>query len=832
MSLLEIKKRIAIIFVLFAVLLCLLIVRIGYWQIIRGGDMQAAVTEQQNRKVTVTAPRGSIYDRNGKALAESATVNTLICNPQTVRDLEKADNGITGVSEILSEELSVILNMDYEKIHTLLNKSNRYQVIKKRLSIEESEQIKAIKNPDDKDDEEKQKLKKVFSAISFEEDSKRYYSYNIAPHIMGFTGYDNNGLQGIELTFDDELSGKNGGILNLQTASGTATAELEQEEYIAAQKGADIVLTIDETIQHFLESSLEAAISEHQLKEGAAGIVMNPKTGEILAMATKPDFDLNEPNDTTQFEKSAIDFEYQSKILGRTVTSKENKLLAIGQGNRIKIDTDDSDKDNLSDDDAIDAAYNEKIGKNNDGLKLGTEDENEDDSVVETAVGYLTEDKLEELYSERTAAIRNKMWRNKAISDAYEPGSTFKIVTAAAALEEGVVNMDSPFVCGGYKQIGKYKIGCHKSGGHGAQTFFEGVLHSCNPVFMETGLALGSDKFMEYFSAFGLTEKTGIELIGESGSIYYKNKKLSDTDLATSSFGQGFNVTPIQMITAVSAVVNGGNLMKPQIVKEIRNETGIIKSYQPEVVNKVISEETSRMMRQVLEQVVAAPNGTGRNAYIKGYRIGGKTGTSEKGDRSGNKRIASFIGFAPADDPQIVCLVMLDEPQVANKFGGTIAAPMAGEIIEDTLEYLGVARNYEEEETNKTIETPDYRSIPTEDARQEAKSLGFNVKVSGDGQMVVDQLPKPGVMLTEGSTIILYTEEDYEVGTVTVPDVTGLTLDGARSVIKKLNLNFEAIGAGQNTAQGAYAVKQSVEPGTEVTPATVIGVEFRQQSSD
>ncbi len=778
---------------IFFICLGALILRLGYWQIIKAGDMQSAIEDQQNRKVAVTAPRGSIYDRNGKVLAESASVSTLICNPQDVQE--------NGDAEVIAEELSVILDMDYEKIHKLLNKSNRYQVIKKRLTLDETEQIKNLKNPDvDKE------MAKAFTGVSFEEDSKRYYSYNIAPHIMGFTGYDNNGLQGIELTFDDELSGKAGGILNLQTASGVVAEELDYEEYQESIQGADLVLTIDETIQHFLEKHIENAVVDHELKEGAAGIVMNPKTGEILAMATKPDFDVNNPYDVSQFEKTGYMFEYDSKIIGRTLTDKENKLLASGEGAEIKVET-----------------------------KKETDDESdeEEDEDVETAVGFISKDQLDALLEERTTAMRNKMWRNKAISDAYEPGSTFKIITAAAALEEGVVSLDTPFVCTGSKQIGQFKIHCHKDAGHGAQTFFEGVLHSCNPVFMETGMKLGSDKFMEYFSAFGLTKKTGIELVGESGSIYYKDKKLSDTDLATSSFGQGFNVTPIQMITAVSAVINGGNLMKPQIVKEIRNDTGIIKSYQPEVVNKVISEETSKTMRELLEQVVSGEEGTGRNAYIKGYRIGGKTGTSEKGDRSDkSKRIASFIGFAPADDPEIVCLVMLDEPQVANKFGGTIAAPLAGEIIEDTLEYLGIQRNYENEETGDSKEVPDVREITRDDAKQELSGLGFTVRVLGDGLNVTDQLPRPGVMLQNGSVVILYTEEEQETGTVTVPNLTGLSLSEARNTLRRVNLNFEAIGAGQNTRAGAYAVKQSVAAGKEVSPATVIGVEFRQQSSD
>ena len=411
-SLLNIKKRIGRMFMIFFVCLFLLIIRLGYWQILKAGDMQAAVTEQQNRTITVAAPRGTIYDRNGKALAESATVNTLICNPQEV-----AENGDAA---IIAEELSVILDMDYQKIHELLNKGNRYQVIKKRLSIEESKKIENLKNPENDKD-----MAKAFSGIGFEEDSKRYYSYNVAPHIMGFTGYDNNGLQGIELTFDSELSGKNGGVLNLQTGSGVIATELDNEAYLGAQEGADIVLTIDETIQHYLESHLEEAVADYELKEGAAGIVMNPKTGEVLAMATKPDFDLNSPYEIFKFENNAFMFEFESESLGRKITSKENKLLEDGEGTKITVKGAD--------------VTNEVI----DGEETNP---------------TLTKKQVETLMEERTAAIRNKMWRNKAISDAYEPGSTFKIITAAAALEEGVVSIDTEFVCTGSKKIGPYDI--------------------------------------------------------------------------------------------------------------------------------------------------------------------------------------------------------------------------------------------------------------------------------------------------------------------------------------------------------------------------------------
>lgn len=742
MTLGRMKKRSLILLALLVLLLAALVVRIGYWQLVRGNEMKEAVLRQQTGQTAINAGRGTIYDRNQKVLAESATVNTVVCNPQQI----KKDGGAGVVASALSE----ILGMDKEEILDKITKNNQFQYIKKRITVEEADAIKKLK-----DSSVDKEMAKLFSGIYFEEDSKRYYQYNIASHIIGFTGYDNNGIQGIELTFDEYLMGRAGSVLSAKTASGSTT-EYQYEEAYDAQKGDDVVLTIDETIQSVLEKYLEQACVENELKEGACGIVMNPQTGEILAMATKPDFDLNNPTDLSQFEK-----------------------FSIGM----------------------------------DGLFAQAESEDDEKS------------------NEAVATIRNKMWRNKALSDTYEPGSTFKILTAAMALEEGAAALNSQFYCSGSKQVADRNIRCHKAGGHGAEDFARGVINSCNVVFMELGIKLGSTKFQEYFKAFGLTEKTGIELIGESGSVYYHGK-MSETDLATSAFGQGFSITPMQLITAISAVVNGGNLMKPQIVKEIRNSGGIVKSFYPEVVNRVISAETSATMRSILESVVNDPKGTGKNAYIKGYRIGGKTGTSEKG-RNNDKRIASFVGFAPADDPQIICLVMLDEPQVANKYGGTIAAPLVGSIIEEALEYMGVERQYTEEEARSiSVTVPDLRELSVTVAKESIDSKRLNIKVMGSGDTVLDQLPKPGMNIGENSTIIVYTEARDENKKATIPDVTGLTVSQAKKRLEDAGLNFEVAGAGLSGTDGAYAFKQSIAAGTQVEPATVVSVEFRHSSSD
>ena len=743
MTVSKMRKRAFVIFTLIALVLIALIIRIGYWQVIRGEELKDAVMRQQTNQADIIAGRGTIYDRNQKVLAESATVNTVVCNPQQIQKDKSAG--------IVAAKLAEILDMDEDVILERLNKSNQFQYIKKRITVEEADAIKKLK-----DSSVDKEMAKLFSGVYFEEDSKRYYQYNIASHIIGFTGYDNNGMQGIELTFDKYLTGRSGTILSARTASGSMTA-YQYEEDIDAQKGDDVVLTIDETIQSVLEKYLEQACVENKLKEGACGIIMNPKTGEIYAMATKPDFDLNNPADINQFKKYAIGMEEFFSVVDSESAKDEEKNTAV-------------------------------------------------------------------------ATIRNKMWRNKAISDTYEPGSTFKILTAAMALEEGAVTMDSQFYCGGSKQVADHKIKCHKTIGHGGENFAQGVINSCNVVFMELGISLGN-KFQEYFKAFGLTSKTDIELIGESGSVYYHNR-MSESDLATSSFGQGFSITPIQLVSAISAVINGGNLMKPQIVKEIRNSGGIVKSFYPEIVNRVISEKTSASMRNILEQVVADPKGTGKNAYIKGYRLGGKTGTSEKG-RNNNKRIASFVGFAPADDPQLICLVMLDEPQVANKYGGTIAAPVVGRILEESLDYLGVERQYTQEETKSiSVTVPDLREMTVAEAKASIDSKKLNIKISGKGDIILDQLPKPGVSIAENSTLIAYTEQRDENKKIQVPNLSGMSMEAAKKQLTDIGLNFEISGAGLNSTDGAYAFKQSIEPGTMVEPATVISVEFRHSASD
>ena len=769
-SLNNIKKRTTIIIVVTFIAFAAVIAKMAWWQVVRGPELYETAKKIQTAETVERANRGRILDRNGMVLAESASVKTLVCNPQDVRtngDLNKC-----------VQVISPIIGVSEAKLKECFEEKSQYRIIKKRLSAEESQAIENIINPkyeEEKGEEsksrnkEKRELKSALSGIYFENDSKRYYPYNVASHVLGFTGYDNNGIQGVELIFDDYLSGINGAVMQNRNAGGT-TIEDQQAEYLrAAEQGCDVTLTIDENIQQFLEIHLEEAVLKNELKEGAAGIVMNPKTGEILAIATKPDFDANNPYDITQFLEYAVDFE-------------------------------------------ADYGDEEPVAEGEEPTPRPTEDpENYSDEFI--------------------AQARSKMWRDKAVSDTYEPGSTFKIVTAAAALEENVVDENTNFFCAGFKQVADRKISCANVNGHGAQTFAEGVKNSCNPVFMEVGLAMGEKTFMDYFDAFGFTRKTGIELGGESSGLYYD--KMNEVDLATSSFGQGFQITPLQMITAVSATINGGERMRPTIVKEISNADGVVKSYSPEVVNRVISEKTSELMRQMLEAVVADSNGTGKNAYVKGYRIGGKTGTSEKQPRGSDKRIASFVGFAPANDPELVCLIMLDEPQTANKYGGTIAAPVCGEIIAESLDYLGVQKQYTEDETQiRTVSVPEIRNKSVASAKASVDEAGFTYRVIGTGDTVVDQLPRPREVLNEGSIIIIYTSERDENDMATVPDLKGYSVNDARYILNNAGLNFEVSGAGHSEAGNAYATSQTFAPQTRVLPGTVIGVKFGQQTND
>ena len=719
----KLQIRMLVVFVAFALVLGLLGVRLFFLQVVGGPELQREAVEQQTRDNEVASKRGTIYDRNRKVLAQSSTVETVTANPNEIRKSKKDALKIAA-------ELSTVLEMDASDIQKLLDKETNHVTIKRKIDVEVATKVRELD----------------LTGIYLQEDSKRYYPYGaFASHVIGFTGTDNQGLAGIEMVYDKELRGVPGRVISLKNALDT-DMPFQEEKHIDPQNGTNVVLTIDEVIQHFAEKHLETAFQEEKVQQGAAVIVMDVQTGETLAMSAKPDFDLNHPFELVDETEKA-------------------RIAAIA-------------------------------------------DE-------------------EERTQEKSNALQ-KMWRNKAVVDSYEPGSCFKIITASMALEEGVVNVDTPFFCPGYKVVADRRIACANRNGHGAQTFKDGVKNSCNPVFIEVGQMVGADLFQKYYKAFGFLETTGFDLPGEAKGVFYPPNGFGLMELSTSAFGQGPKITPLQMISAVCAVANGGNLMKPYLVKELVDDDGnVLKSTEPTLVRQVISKETSETMRMLLENVVA--NGSGQNAYIKGYRIAGKTGTSEKLPRGNGKYVSSFVGFAPANDPKIACLVMLDEASNGQYYGGLIAAPVVGKILEDTLRYLKIEPQYtEEEKENLDVFVPDVKGKSKSAAIHDITAQNLTYTIVGDGETIKDQMPKVGSNMTARSTVILYTEENTG-NLVTVPDVQNLSLAEVQSRLQasKLNLNVSSAGATGNKSQRTIALKQDPEAGTQVEAGSIVNVQFR-----
>ncbi|MBE7054727.1 MAG: PASTA domain-containing protein [Ruminococcaceae bacterium] len=723
-----VKKRIKLMMSLFLIGVMVLVVRLAWIQFVRGGEYKKLAAEQQTRDSVISAKRGSIYDRNMKVLAQSATAERVTLNPQEIAKAKNEDKVVKALVSILGvKESSVreqIARIDRQSV-----------VIAKQVEKSTADVLR----------------QKGLTGIHFEEDTKRYYPYgSLAAQVIGFTGSDGQGLEGLENVLDEQLRGLDGRIV---AAKDVANNEMpyKYENYIEAQDGKGVVLTIDETIQRYTEKHLQQAYEENLLGNGGAAIVMNPKTGEILAMAVVPTYDLNEP---------------------RVITDQ----LLIEQLDDLELEGE-----------AYDKAY--------------------------------------------SAAV-TKMWRNKAVIDSYEPGSTFKTVVAAAALEEGVASPNDVFTCSGVRHVANRDIHCWHRPGHGEETFTQGLMNSCNPFVMELGSRLGADTFRRYFKAFGLSEKTGFTIPGESAGTFHD--QLGVVDLATSSFGQTFTVTPLQIISAVSAIVNGGNLMKPYIVKAYTDADGkITDTFEPERVRNVISEETSIQMRTMMEQVVS--EGTGKGGYVEGFRIGGKTGTSEKLPRGNGKYIASFVGAAPAEDPEIVCLLLLDEPNAGATGGGAIAAPAVGRIIEDVLPYLGYEPQYTEENAEKiSVSVPNINGLTVQEALEKLDKLGLKINPKGSGEKVNNQIPAPGTKLHKGSVVIAYTQEEEKKGTVIVPVVIGMTYENARVSLENAGIKMEIDSSGvvENLTADYIAVSQSPQAESEVAQGTEVYVKFVLRESD
>ncbi len=662
------------------------------------------------------------------------SVETISITPANLRE-SLGKNGL--YKEDVAEDIAEILSLKEDDVLAKIERKSGFEYIKKKVDKDTADELRKYLED------------KKISGVNFVDDVKRYYPYNnLASHIIGFVGEDNQGLEGIESIYDNSLSGIPGRVVTTRDTAGIESGT-DYESYIEAQDGYSVVLTIDETIQSYVEKHLENARISNRLEEGAAAIVMDVNSGEVLAMATKPDYDLNKPFEITE----AIKEKYPD-------VDKELKKLE------------------------------------------GTE------------------------YINRFNEVIQVVRRNKAIVDSYEPGSTFKAVVAAMAIETGACTLEDVFSCGGSIQVLTEKIHCANRKGHGSQKFAEAVQNSCNPAFINIGQKIGKDRMLKGLRAFGFFEETGIEFPGETAGVGFAEGNFSDVDLATTSFGQSITVTPLQMITAVSAVANGGTLYKPQLVKEIVNSDKIvIESKQPEVVRQVISEETSRTMCSILESVVSL--GGGKNAYLAGYRVAGKTGTSEKIPRGNQKYIASFIAFAPADNPQVACLVILDQPEIGMPYyGGTIAAPVVKNILEETLQYLGVEPQYSEEEKKYAeIEVPDISGKTRAEASQMLGDAGFMIRIKGNGEIITDQIPKAHTKIAAGASVVAYTEGTTAERSITVPRVLGLSASEAASTLRDYGLNARIKGV--SAAGVAICSSQSPEAGTIVEPGTVVTIDFK-----
>lgn len=727
----------------------LLLARLYKLQIVDHEKYERMAIEQQLRSVPSSVTRGAVYDTNMNTLAVSASVDNVYLSPQEI-EMYGEDRAL------IAQGLSEILGVSYDEIYEKSGqKGSWYVTVARKLEKEQADAVRAFKN------------QHGLRGVRLETDTKRYYpNSSLACHLIGFVGTDNYGLEGIEARYDEALSGSPGRTVRATNAMGTELLFSQFEEYYPGEDGFDVVTTIDETIQYYVEKHLKQAVADYDIQHGAGAIAMDVNTGQILAMASLGGYDLN-------------------------------NFLAVSE---------------------------------------------EDMAVINAAE---TEEERAQLLSQ----AQTRQWRNKALSDTYEPGSTFKIITLAMALEEGVVSLKDSFYCpGNVSVIGRTSpIRCWKSEGHGSQNLTQAAQHSCNVAFVNIGQRVGAERFYDYCEAFGflnmtgnddenLTATTGIDLSGESGSIWWsKNTFCSPrnlSQLAAASFGQTFTITPLQLVCAVSACVNGGKLMQPYVVRQLLNPDGSVAyERQPKVVRQVISESTSQKLCQILEQVVGDKNeGTGRNAAVTGYRIGGKTGTSEKVSleaQTGQKEyIVSFIGFAPADDPQIALLVFLDTP--SNKSGvyvsgGQMAAPVVGNMLADILPYMGVEPSLPEGAGDDAA-VPMLLELSLEEAKQRLSDCGLDYRCIGWGDTVTGQLPAAGTGIAAGSQVILYFgDAQVSPNMEIVPELSGLSYDQARDTLSRLGL-FVSTRSPVNAASGQVVSSQSIPAGIAANHGCIVEV--------
>lgn len=724
-------KKLKMIFIVIILILILLIGRIGFLQFVQGSYLKELAYNQQSINQIISPKRGSIYDSTGKILATSSSVDTITINPDKIGESIKDNTEKTQLKENLAKALSEIFELDYNETLSKINSDSKVETIAKKV---EQDKVDKLKNW--------MKENKVTTGINIDEDTKRYYPYGtVLSQVLGSCGSDNQGLSGIEVQWDSVLKGTPGKIVSSKSASQEEIPNAE-ETYIPAENGSDLTLTIDYRIQTIVEKYLQQAVENNSCENGGSCIVMDPKTGDILAMATYPNYDLNNP-----------------------------------------------------------FTPNEYVAKTYDSLD--------------------SEGKANAIY---------KMWSNKAVSELYEPGSVFKLITASAALDENITGTDiaGDFKCPGYEMVGDIRVNCWKTdGSHGSQSLRQALEHSCNPALIQLGNRIGTATLYKYYKSFGFFDTTGVDLPGEASSIFLAENEVKPIERATYSFGQRFSITPLQMITAVSAIANDGVLMKPRIVKSITNtDTGAVTTVDTEEVRQVISSDTATKVKSMMQSVVE--EGTGYRASVTGYTVGGKTGTSEP--RSGREDIdgyvATYVAISPVEDTQVVLLLNLYKPPKSNHQGGTLAGPVVSQMLTEILPYLGIPSNEETTDDSDLITVPEVRNKTITEAEKVLKNAGFTTKISTSNDknstVVTDQVPKPGVALSKDSIIMLY-DQDTRVST-TVPDLNGKSKYQATTELRNSNLNISVEGSGT-------VVSQDPPKGSSVDAGTVVKVTLKSSKS-
>ena len=715
------------------VMFVLLFFRLFDLQITRHEELQGKAVNQQTRRTVVTANRGTIYDAGGNILAISSSAETIILSPLEIDNaVNDTEDPVSWTKESLAAGLAEILGKDASAIRKRMdNVKSQYEVIQLRADEDTAAKVRSYV------DENK------IAGVHLVADTKRYYPYgSLAAQVIGFVGDENTGLYGLEAYYEKELEGQSGLVISSKDQAENDML-YTYEQYFAAKNGSDLTLTLDTTIQYYLEKGIESMVDTFSAANGASGIVMDAKTGGVLAMASYPNYDLND-------------------------------FLTVS-----------------------DQTLQERIERG--------------ESTV--------------------ADMQLLQWRNKALNDTYEPGSTFKILTLSAALEEGVVDKTTTVNCGGSVSISGYTIHCSNKNGHGLQTLVQSVGNSCNPAFINYGLRIGSEKFYEYMRSFGLMNTTGIDLGGEAVGVFAADSSFTQLDLACYAFGQNFTVTPLALIAAQAACVNGGYLHTPYLVERITDSNGnVTYRHDDTPVRQVISEQTSATVRECLEYVVAS--GTGKNGQVAGYRIGGKTGTADKG-QTGDV-VVSFLCFAPADDPQVIMLITMDTPSRATGTyvsGGNMVAPTASTVMAEILPYLGVEPSYSAEELlGMDTTVPNVIGMSVEEAKAKLKDRALSYKIMGDGETITDQTPAGGAIIPGKSSVILYAGEEKSTDKCVVPHLIGKTPSEANTTATAAGLLIRFSGTTGSESSSVRVLSQSIDEGTEVEAGTVITVQLGDTS--